>query len=359
MSAGKPSHRTASREVIVSFTAGPSSLREFSLRFPTEAACAEYLFAARWPMGFICPRCGGAKGYRIAGRPTLECATPTCRYHVRLTAGTVMHRSKQDLTIWFHAAYLISTLTPGISAIQFQRQLGLARYETAFNMLHKLRSALVAPEREPLHGEVEIDEAYIGGAEEGLPGRGAETKALVVCAVELVRWTEKKTSKARVRTGRVRLRVIPDASATSLVPFVKESVEKGAIVHTDGWPSYAALREEGYNHRPVVQGTGKAAKYMPHVHRIFSNVKTWLLGTHHGRVTVKHLQAYLNEYTFRFNRRFWRGAAFSRALGLAVHASERPTYDELYCAGQPGGWVHPGSPDLSTHADSPDPAATG
>ena len=339
-----------------------ANLRDFTKRFSTEEGCAEYLFAARWPTGFVCPRCGTAKGYRIEGRAAVECASAACRYQVRLTAGTVMHRSKQDLTTWFHAAYLVSTLTPGISALQFQRQLGLSRYETAFNMLHKLRSALVVPEREPLHVEVEVDEAYIGGTEEGSPGRRAQTKALVVCAVELVRWIEKKTargrrviSRRRVRTGRVRLQVIGDASAQSLLPFVKQSVAKGAIVHTDGWPGYASLRSEGYDHRPVVQGTGKEAKCMPHIHLIFSNLKTWLLGTHHGRVSAKHLQAYLNEYTFRFNRRFWRGPAFLRALGLSAHASDRPTYDGLYHAGEPGGWKHPGSP---TSADVPAPGQT-
>lgn len=253
-----------------------------------------------------------------------------------------MHRTKQDLVTWFHAAYLVSTLTPGISAVQFQRQLGLSRYETAFTMLHKLRSAMVAPDRELLHGEVEVDDAYIGGEETGRPGRGALSKALVACAVELVRWTDKKSGKDRVRTGRVRLRTIPDASAESLLSFVRESVDKGTLVHTDGWPSYNALANEGYDHRPVIQG--KEREYMRHVHRIFSNVKTWLLGTHHGRVSKKHLQAYLNEYTFRFNRRFWRGPAFQRALGLASHTTQWPTYETLYRAGEAGGWTHPNAP---------------
>jgi len=264
-----------------------------------------------------------------------------------------MHRSKQDLRTWFWAVYLVTSLTPGISAVQFQQQLGLSRYETAFNMLHKLRSALVAPGRDPLHGEVEIDEAYVGGTEEGRPGRGAITKALVVCAVELIHWTDSKSGKARVRTGRIRLRVIPDASADSLVPFAQDSVQKGATVHTDGWSGYRALRRLGYHHQPVTQGNGKDAAYMPHVHRVFSNLKTWLLGTHHGRVEHQHLQAYLNEFTFRFNRRFWRGPAIRRALELAVQANDRPTYRALYHAGEKYGWDHPNSHE---HGESGPPA---
>lgn len=268
----------------------------------------------------------------------MECSSG---HKISLTAGTVMHRTKQDLVTWFHAAYFLTTLTPGISAVQFQRQLGLSRYETAFNMLHKLRAALVAPGREPLQREVEVDEGYIGGEEKGRPGRGSESKALVACAVELVRWEGKKSAKPRVRTRRVRLRVVRDASAASLVPFVKESVQKGAVVHTDGWPSYGSLTKEGYDHRPVVQGQGKDAKYMPHVHLVFSQLKTWLNGTHHGHVSPKHIQAYLNEYTFRFNRRFWRGPAFHKALGLIVRTENRPTYESLYRAGEKDGWVHP------------------
>lgn len=320
----------------------PSTLLEFCKLFPTVEACERYLFNVRWPNGFMCPRCGGNEGYHIQKRAIIECAASACRYHASLTSGTVMHRSKQDLLTWFWAAYLVTTFTPGISAVQFQHQLGLSRYETAFNMLHKLRAALVVPGREQLYNEVEIDEAYIGGKEKGHLGRGAETKALVICAIELVRGLNHKKQPC-IHTGRVRLRVVPDASASSLIPFVIQNVKKGSIIHTDGWPSYNTLRQEGYDYRPVVQGKGEDAQYMLYVHRIFSNLKTWLLGTHHGAVTSKHLQAYLNEYTYRFNRRYLRGPAFLKALGLATQIEEWPTYDHLYHAGEAKGWVHPDS----------------
>jgi transposase-like protein len=316
----------------------PETLPDFARRFISEDACARYLYALRYPSGFVCPTCNVGQGWFLAGERVVECAN---RHKVSLTAGTIMHGSKQDLVTWFFAAYLVTTLTPGISAVQFQSQMGIDRYETAFNMLHKLRAALVAPDREPLRREVEVDEAYVGGPEAGRPGRGAQTKALVVCAIELVHWQDKKTGKPRTRTARVRMQVIADASADSLVPFVKATVEPGATVRTDGWAGYMPLRESGYDYQPEVQGTGKNAKYMPHVHRIFGNLKTWLKGTHHGRVTAKHLQAYLNEYTFRFNRRYWHGPAFHRALSLASNQTQRPTYESLYAAGAPKGWRHP------------------
>lgn len=317
----------------------PDNLIDFSRRFCSEEACAEYLFALRFPNGFVCPRCGSTTAWPgKEGRLLYQCAR---RHKTSVTAATLMHGTKQDLVTWFHAAYLVSTLTPGISAVQFQRQMGIRRYETAFNMLHRLRAGLVAPGREPLRGEVEIDESYVGGAEAGHPGRGAQTKVLVVLAVELIRAKTRTRGHNRVRVGRVRLQSIRDASAETLVPFVIDNVEQGAIVHTDGWAGYASLREQGFDHRPVPQGSGDDARYMPHIHRIVSNLKAWLLGTHHGAVSRKHMQAYLNEYAFRFNRRFWRGPAFHRALGLAVQTDDHPTYKTLYRAGRRGGWTHP------------------
>jgi transposase-like protein len=289
----------------------PDSLREFTRRFASEADCEKFLFSVRYPRGFACPRCGVARGWALDGERLIECVAG---HKVSLTAGTVLHRTRQDLLTWFHGAYLISTLTPGISAVQFQRQLGIRRYETAFNMLHKIRSVLVAPGRERLHGEVEVDETFVGGKDPDRDGRGGD-KVLVIGAVELVPGREKGSQRA----GRLRLRAVPDASAASLASFVESEVDPRAIVHTDGWDGYRRLKRSGYRHRRWVQGKERTAtSVLPHMHRVFSNLKAWLQGTHHGRIESKYLQAYLNEYTFRFNRRFWRGPAFLRALMLMV-----------------------------------------
>lgn len=263
----------------------------------------------------------------VLARKIIECSNPDCRYQCSLTAGTIMHRTKQSLHSWFWAAYLFTNLTPSISAKQFQGQLGIASYETAFCMLHKLRSALVAPGRDRLRGEVEIDECYIGGKEEGCIGRGAVTKQIVVGAIELVRWNDSKSGKPRVRCGRVRLEAIPDVSGATLRKFVIANVAKGTKVITDGWPGYSFAKKSGFKHE--VQVSGIESESMPNFHRVISNLKTWLKGTFHGRVQSKHLPAYLNEFTFRFNRRFLKGKGFNRALGLSTELTA-PTYDELY-----------------------------
>jgi len=332
---------------------GPRSLPEFQRLFGTDDACADYLHSIRWPEGFVCPRCGCRTGYALVGRGVTECRNG---HQISLTAGTGMHRSKLPLTLWFHAAYLVSTLTPGISALQFQKQLGISRYETAFQLLHKLRAALVAPDREPLHGEVEVDEGFIGGPEEGRPGRGAETKSLVVFGVEIIRYavpdpehpSDPNARVEKMRAGRVRMNVIPDASAETLMPWCERNIKPGSLVITDGWPAYNGLVKLGYVHQRILQSAKgkKTGAYLPMVHLIVSNLKRWLLGTHKGAVLPCHLPAYLNEFTFRFNRRFWRGPAFHRALGLIIHAEKWPEYDALYSVAKGGAdaWVHPDTP---------------
>ncbi len=223
------------------------------------------------------------------------------------------------LTQWFWAAYLVTTHTPGLSALQLQRQLGIARYASAWALLHKLRRAMVRPDRELLKGKVEVDESYVGGTEAGREGRQLVGKELVVAAVEV-------RGKG---SGRVRLQVVPDASSSALAGFVKAIVVRGATVVTDGWRSYEVLTDMGFRHRPHVQGNPKRAdKILPRVHRVFGNLKTWLRGTHHG-VGHRHLQAYLDEFTFRFNRRRTPMASFQTLLGLA--SSHSPTtYKMLY-----------------------------
>jgi transposase-like protein len=254
-----------------------------------------------------------------------------------VTAGTVMNRSKVPLTMWFWAAYLVAVQTPGISAVQLGKHLGL-RYETAFQLLHKLRAGLVNPGRTPLRGVVEVDETFIGGRKKGRRGRGAEGKSLVIGAVEVVTYRNKK-GKITECAGRVRLQKIPDASGDELMQFLKENVAASTVVRTDGWTGYNATAKNGYRHQVLTGETSiEVAEQLVHVHRVFSNLKTWLMGTHHG-VSGKHLQAYLNEHTFRFNRRQSPFQSFASALGIATKV-QGPEYEELYHAGEEGGWSH-------------------
>jgi hypothetical protein len=249
----------------------------------------------------------------------------------------------------------VTTQTPGQSALQFQRQLGLSRYETAFQILHKLRAGMVRPERDCIGGEhpVEVDECLIGGRTRG-EGKGMHHMATVVGAVEvrLRKDAEERAAKHRqdheggvplkklVYAGRLRLRVVEGRDTNSLISFVKDSVAGGSTVRTDGWSVYGELPPLGYKHEPIIldRDPEKADAHLPMIHLVFSNLKTWILGTHHGAIAQHHLQAYLNEYVFRFNRRFYPMTAFNSVLGLAAR-SVPPTYASLYS----GDWVHPAS----------------
>jgi transposase-like protein len=300
----------------------PRTILEFQRRFPDERACTEYLFACRWPEGFRCPRCGHDVAWPVARRRAVwECAA--CHRQTSVTAGTVLHKTHTPLHLWFWGAYLMTTATPGISAVQLGRQLGLARYETAWMMLHKLRRAMVNPEREPLHEAVEIDECFVGGTEEGLRGgRARGRKALVAVAVEI----------RGAGSGRVRMQVIPDASSATLHPFVQAAVAQGSTVRTDAWSGYRGLDKLGYHHDPRSQRAAKAlgedpGELLPRVHRVISNLKSWLRGTHRG-VSGEHLPVYLDEYVFRFNRRHTPMAAFQTLLGLQSLQGPTP-YTEI------------------------------
>ena len=295
----------------------PLSILEFQRRFGSEEACREYLFASRWPDGFECPVCGDRESGGETRRHLWICTG--CGRQTSITAGTVMHKTKLPLRTWFWAAYLVSTFHPGISAKQFQRQLGLGCHETAWAMLHKLRAAMVSPQRELLKGEVEIDEFFLGGYEEGLKG-GRQHGKKVLCGAAI---------EVRGRgSGRLRLQVLPNSQAKTLEAFAKATTTPGAIVHTDGLHSYSGLPRLGYDHRPrKVATVADEEKLLPRVHRAISNLKAWLHGTHR-RVSAEHLPVYLDEYVFRHNRRRTPMASFQTLLGLGL-AHEPVTYREI------------------------------
>lgn len=287
----------------------PRSLPEFEKLFPGDQECWDYLARVRWPNGFRCPRCGGDRAWSLA-RGVRECAA--CHHQASATAGTILDGTRKPLRLWFLAMWLVTNTKNGVSALALQRQLGIARYETVWTWLHKLRRAMVRPGRERLTGSVEVDETYVGGVEEGITGRGAQEKVLVVIAAE----------KAGRAIGRIRLGRVPDASEPALSQFVTQNIEPGAEVHTDGWQGYRQLGKNGYAHTvTVIRGSGQPAHVlMPRVHRVASLLKRWLLGTHQGAVGDDHLDYYLDEFTFRFNRRSsqHRGKLFLRLLEQVV-----------------------------------------
>jgi len=297
----------------------PRSLIEFRRRFPDEEACAAYLADARWPEGFRCPACGHDKGWELATKAfTFECAG--CGKQTSVTAGTAMHGSKLPLTAWFWAAYLMATHSNGIAALQLQAQLGLGSYKSAWLLCAKLRRAMVAPGRSPLAGLAEVDETEIPLRTKDDPvagggGRSHAGKMLVAGAVEV----------ANGAPGRLRLAEITDFSAPSLHGFIAANVASGTTIRTDGWSGYPGAPDVA--HDPHVIGPIAAHVVLPWIHRVFSNLKTWALGVYHG-LRKKHLQAYLDEFVFRFNRRRTRHAAFRSLLGIGV-ALKPATYNML------------------------------
>ena len=285
----------------------PTSLPEFERRFPDEAACAEWLLEHRWGRGFACPGCGHDRFWRL-GRKVLTLQCRACRREASVTAGTVMHRSHLPLKVWFTAAWLVATHRNGMSARQLRLQLGLGSYKSAWLLLRKLRAAMVDPDREPLAGLVEVDETSLpfrAGDEPVRPGRSHEGKLLIAGAVEIV-------GKG---PGRVRLTVIGDYSAATLNAFVAGNVAAGSTVVSDGWSGYATLTD--VKHDPRVIGDAPAHLVLPWIHRVFANAKRWALGVYHG-LRRRHLQTYLDEFVFRFNRRRNPAAAFERLLGLGL-----------------------------------------
>jgi len=295
----------------------PRTLMELEERFSTEEACLEYLAQRRWPNGFSCSGCGGREAWR-AVRGLWVCRN--CSRQTTVTAGTIFADSHLSLRLWFRAIWQVVTQKDGASAMGLQRVLGLGSYRTAWSLLHKLRRAMVRPGRERLCGPVEVDECYFGATESGKNGRQAGRKTLVVAAVECV---------GVRKLGRIRLRKIQAASAIELEAFIGEAIEPGAMVCNDDWSGYRGLAAKGcYQHHPTSMRTSAANGEMalPRVHLVFSLLQRWLMSTHQGAVRHSHLGYYLDEFTFRFNRRTSasRGKLFYRLVEQALEIEPSP-----------------------------------
>src|SRR5215469_14620160 len=323
-----------------------AGLREFVVQFDTEEKCIEHLAGLRWPGGFACVGCGGRHAWRLKTRPRVyECAT--CHRQESATAGTVFHRTRTDLTKWFLAAYLTGRDKRGVSAKFLQRELGVA-YQTAWTMAHKLRHGLSEDPSRPLHGFLEADETFIGGRNDPTsPGRSTANpdKSLVVAAVEKVAAPKNQVGKhghAVKRqhgffAGDARIAVLPAATGAELGGFLKANVAANSHLLTDGFAGYHRADLGDYlKHTPVVQDdSANAGQFFPIIHTLFSNIKAWLVGTHHG-VSAKHLPRYLREWSYRFNRRHLHGGLEGYLIRRAVECATI-TYDQLKTATMPGG----------------------
>jgi hypothetical protein len=337
----------------------PENLLGFQRMFPDEAACLRYLEQVRWPGGFVCAACEGAgEPQRITGRGrVLRCRL--CRHETSVTAGTVMHRSKTDLHVWFWAAFLVATSTPGVSALEIQKKLGMLRYETAFQLMHKLRAAMVRPNQDKIGGEwpIEMDITFVGGKCKGRQGKS--DKAPVIIAVEVRRREIRAPRTGKILehglAGRIRLRQTTDKSAGTLAKFANDWIVPSSILRTDDGPEFASLAALGYTHQAVATHSDGVIMdaWLPIVSTVTGNLKAWIDGTFHG-VSRKHLQTYLNEFMFRFNRRFWRQVSFRNLLGLAV-AQAGPTYQGIY----DGKWHHRADPATPATARDASGVATG
>ena len=307
----------------------PRNWSEFLDRFGSEAACLGYLEGLRWPRGFVCPNCGAVGEPYRSSRSRLMCRS--CSHQSTVTAGTIFDKTRTPLRVWLAGAWSVTNQKHGVSALGLQRVLGLGGYETAWTMLHRFRRAMVRPGRERLKGVVEVDETYLSISDRDAAMTEAQRKrrksrthqVLVVMAVELLQ---------PKGFGRIRLRRIDNDSAEQVLPFVQSSIESGAQVRTDGSAAYRKLPDLGYDHQRIVQlGSPLPAHVsMVGVHRVAALIKRWILGTHHGSVQPAHLDAYLDEFVFRFNRRSSasRGLLFHRLLQQAV-LTEPLTYAEV------------------------------
>lgn len=304
----------------------PTSLGRFLDWFQTEEACWRYLVKVRWPDAFSCPRCGHDDAW-FSARRLFVCSA--CGKNTSAIAGTIFEGTRLPLLTWFRAIWFVSSQKDGMSAKALQDALGIGSYKAAWTMLHKIRTAMRRTSPDRLSGEIEVDETFVGGPRPGKVGRGALNKQIVIIAVE------KPTGHVKKGYGRARMQVIPDCKRKTLEDFVSDTCEPGSVIYTDGLKEYKGLPTLGYKHHAtaVSQTNGPAHVALPAVHRVASLFKRWLLGTHQGGVAEQHLDAYLDEFVFRFNRRKSRrrGLLFYRLMCLA--AGTRPTtYDRIVWA---------------------------
>jgi len=309
----------------------PSTWEQFLDWFPDEPSCANFLEELRWPNGYVCPSCGAHSEPFRASRNRLICRT--CRHQCSVTAGTIFSKTRTSLRSWFAAVWYITSQKHGVSALGMQRVLGLGSYQTAWTMLHRLRRAMVREDRDRLSGIVEVDETFVGGPEPKnktkklLKNKVNRRKSVVAVAVEI---------KEPKGFGRIRLQRIADKSQSSVLPFVRNSIEPGSVVRTDGTWAHRSLEKHNYTRDKRVQlGSSTPAHVsLPGVHRVSSLLKRWILGTHQGSIQPQHLDYYLDEYCFRFNRRTSRsrGLLFYRLLEQAV-VTDPVTYDAIVAQG--------------------------
>lgn len=286
----------------------PKTLLELEKRFQTEPDCLDYLLKIRWPSGFSCPHCKEMDAW-TTGRGLFMCKS--CKRQTSVTSGTIFHGSHKPLTLWFRAIWHITTQKYGANALGLKRLLGLGSYNTAWQWLHKFRRAMVRPDRDSLSGIVEVDETFVGGKKSGKRGRGAAGKMIVMVAAE---------DKGSAGIGRIRLRYVSDASAKSLHSFIKDTIKKGSQLRTDDWAGYEGIEKKGYSRTVVPSMDMKLA------HLVIALLKRWILGTYQGSVKSSHLTYYLDEFTFRFNRRSSkaRGMLFYRLIQQAVQVAPAP-----------------------------------
>ena len=304
----------------------PRTFQEFDIWFASEENCLQYVAKLRWPDGFRCPACGViAEIPSLMERGLYLCRQ--CKHQTSITAGTLFHKTHKPLRIWFLAMWFVTSQKHGASALGLKRVLGLGSYNTAWEWLHKLRRGMVRPGRDQLKSPVEVDETYIGGVGTQIRGRGAEGKTIVAIAAEI-------RGKG---PGRIRMAVVPDVSSESLHTFIEDNVQMGSEVRTDGWSGYKGLEAKGYRHKVInIAASGDAAHVvMPRVHRVASLFSRVWLGTHQGAIRPSHLAYYLDEFTFRFNRRNskTRGLLFYRLMEQAVDCAPAPR--KILIGGQP------------------------